>query len=29
MPTEAYFEACRVFDKELDREFGREFGREW
>jgi len=34
--TEAYFEACRVFDrkldkkldKKLDREFGREFGIE-
>ncbi len=23
--TDAYFEACRVFDRELDREFGREF----
>ena len=29
MPTEAHFEACRVFDKKLDREFGREFGREF
>jgi hypothetical protein len=28
-PTDAYFEACRVFDREFGIEFGREFGREF